>query len=659
MTSLTRATRRLSAAPIDSPNPLPPLFSGWDIHQVEGAGDADEEMLAGARYGRVSSVLPYLDQDSYGRDRTPAEVDVVVLENERLRAEFLLGMGGRLWSLEATDPATGVTTELLHRNELLQPAHFALRNAWVAGGVEWNIGTIGHTVLTAEPLHTARVRGPDGEPVIRMYEYERLRGVVYQVDAWLPAGSAVLAVHVRIVNPTDADVPMYWWSNIAVPENDDVRVLAPADAAWKFDYSGIINSVPVPVPAPGRADLTYSARAHDAADYFFDVTATSRPWIAAVDGTGSGLGQVSTSRLQGRKLFLWGSGRGGQHWQEWLSGPGAPYLEIQAGLARTQLEHLRMPPGASWQWVEAYGPLHTDPAVSHGRDWAAAREQGESAIQVMLGGIDLEEVLERTAEWVDAEPIEVIEAGSGWGALRQRLMGGRERVDRPGTPFTAGTLGADQRDWVAVLEGARDWSGDPSVPPRSYQVDQQWDAHLAEMTGWQALLHRGVLAAARDEPAAAEDFFRRSLEAEPTAWAWRHLARVLDHRGRPEEAADCYRRALALVPEFLPLLREGLDALLAVGAHDDALDRIDALPADLRRAGRIRLAEARAAVGAGRLDRAGALLADLEVPDLQEGDTVLTDLWIDYRRARGDHDPGAIDIPRHLDFRMKTDPAGA
>lgn len=652
MTILTRTTRRLDVAPLGDVNPLPPLFSGWDIHQVEGDGDADEEMLAGARYGRVDSVLPYLDQDGYGRERTPAEVDVVVLENERLRAEFLLGMGGRLWSLISKDPDTGDQTELLHRNEILQPAHFALRNAWVAGGVEWNIGTIGHTVLTAEPLHTVEVNGPDGRPALRMYEYERLRGVVYQVDAWLPADADVLAVRIRIVNPTGADVPMYWWSNIAVPEADDVRVLCPADSAWRFDYSGVIRSVDVP-GGEETGDLTYTTRAHDAADYFFDVTGSSRPWIAAVDGSGSGLGQVSTSRLRGRKLFCWGTAPGGRHWQEWLSGPDAPYLEIQAGLARTQLEHIPMPAGAVWEWIEAYGPVHTDPRQSHGANWQRAREQGEEAIERMLGGLDLERLLADTAAWADAAPRSVIESGSGWGALRQRLMGRAERIDRPGTPFPPETLGEDQRDWLAVLDGAQDWSGDPAQPPRSYQIDQQWEPRLAGMTGWQALLHRGVLAAARGDVDAAEDLFRRSLSAEPTAWAWRHLARVLDHRGRIADAADCYRRALALAPDHPHLLREGLDGLLATGAHTEVLAIVAALPPELRRSGRIRLAEARAAVGAGHLDRAGTLLAGLEVADLQEGDTVLSDLWVRYQRALGrggDADP----IPRHLDFRMKT-----
>ena len=102
--------------------------------------------------------------------------------------------------------------------------------------MEWNIGTIGHSPTTCEPLHAVRVARPDGTPVLRMYEFERLRQVVFQIDVYLPTGSPVLLVHVRIINPNDAEVPMYWWSNIAVPETDSVRVVAPADQAWHFTY---------------------------------------------------------------------------------------------------------------------------------------------------------------------------------------------------------------------------------------------------------------------------------------------------------------------------------------------------------------------------------------------------------------------------------------
>ena len=114
-----------------------------------------------------------------------------------LTATFLPGYGGRLWSL--VHRPTG--RELLHRNPILQPANLALRDAWLAGGVEWNIGATGHWPLTCSPLHAVRLSAPDGTPVLRMYEFERLRRVVMTVDAWLPAGSPTLMVHVALHNP--------------------------------------------------------------------------------------------------------------------------------------------------------------------------------------------------------------------------------------------------------------------------------------------------------------------------------------------------------------------------------------------------------------------------------------------------------------------------
>ena len=315
-------------------------------------------------YGRVGSVLPYLVQDGYGRDRRPVEHKVAVLENDVLRATFLLDLGGRLWSL--VHKPTG--RELLHRNPVLQPANLALRNAWFAGGVEWNIGTIGHTPTTCEPLHAARVPQPDGTPVLRMYEFERLRELVFQVDAWLPDGSAVLLVDVRIVNPNDVETPSTGGPTSPCPRRTTSGSSHPPTRPGTSRTTG---------PCGGcrcrtSTDATVRTRPRaEAADYFFAIADDQRRWIAALDGRGTGLVQTSTDRLRGRKLFLWGTGPGGDHWQEWLAQPGAEYPEIQAGLARTQLEHLPMPGRASWSWVEAYGPLDTDAAAVHGDDWSA------------------------------------------------------------------------------------------------------------------------------------------------------------------------------------------------------------------------------------------------------------------------------------------------
>ncbi len=662
MSELRLETLTMPTAEVGPVNPLPPLFSTADLHTVVDPGEADAEMRHNVGYGRVGSVLPYLVQDGSGRDRRPAEHTVAVLENDVLRATFLLDLGGRLWSL--VHKPTG--RELLYRNPVLQPANLALRNAWFAGGVEWNIGTIGHSPTTCEPLHAARVLQADGTPVLRMYEFERLREVVFQVDAWLPEGSPVLLVHIRVVNPNDVETPMYWWSNTAVPQADDVRVLAPADEAWQFGKDRQLRRVPIPV-LDGQ-DRTYTTRASEAADYFFAIADEQRRWIAALDGRGAGLVQTSTDRLRGRKLFLWGKSPGGEHWQEWLGQPGHEYLEIQAGLARTQLEHLPMPARTSWSWVEAYGLLQSDADAVHGDDWSLARAAVSRDLEELIPRAELDRALRAATAWADAAPVEVLHRGSGWGALEHMLRqrDGDDSMSLPGTPFGDETLVPEQEAWVELVRTGRMPSPPADQPPSSYQMSGRWLPLLKGADGWFPALHLGVVLAHAGDQEGATDAWLRSLAAEPTAWAERNLAVLAKAGGDLALAVGRYRAAVALRGDLAPLRRELVDVLLAAGDGAEARAVIDAAPAEQRSLGRFRLAEIRAALLTGDLDLAGEILeAGVLLPDVREGEPTLHEAWFDYQlalAAREQRRPVDADlvaqvratlaIPKDLDFRM-------
>lgn len=642
----------LPSAAVGHVNPLPPLFRRGDLHDVAAAGDADDEMMRGIGYGRVSGILPYLMQDGYDRAPTDTEHEVAVLENDHLRATFLLGAGGRLISLVHR----AGERELLFRNAAFTPANLALRGAWFSGGVEWNIGTIGHSPLTCEPLHAVRARHADGSPVLRLYEYERLRGVVFQIDAWLPEDSAVLFVHARIVNPSDETVPIYWWSNIAVPQTPDVRVIAPADAAWQFGYDRTVRRMSIPVS--DGLDRTYPSRSDQAADYFFDIPTGERPWVTALDADGVGLAHVSTHRLRGRKLFLWGEGRGGRHWQQWLNGRDQSYLEIQAGLARTQLEHLPLPGRSTWSWVEAYGLLQCPADEVHSPDWAQARGAVRKGIDALVPPPVLEEVLAGAADWVDRPPTEMLAPGSGWGALERiaRSRSGDDSLVISAAPFPDNTIGPEQQPWLDLLNHETSLSGEPDEPPASYQIDARWAALLETASGWRAALHRGVVHAARDEADAAAAQWAASVHQQPNAWAHRNLGALAQHRGDLDSALSHYRSAHELAPNLLALTLELLDVLIGADETSEALGLIAGLPEGHRRSGRVRLSQARAALAAGDLSTVAAVLrTGIEIADIREGETSLTAFWDAYQDAlvaadptRSQRDP----LPHELDFRM-------
>lgn len=151
-TTVRRAVLTLPAAPLGPENPLPALRPLDEMHTVEteGRDDLPHDMARQVGYEPLRTLLPVRVLDGYGRERTPTGIDTIVIENDRLRATVLPGLGGRIHSL--FHKPTG--RELLYRNPVLQPADFALNGAWFSGGIEWNIGATGHTTLEAAPRCT-------------------------------------------------------------------------------------------------------------------------------------------------------------------------------------------------------------------------------------------------------------------------------------------------------------------------------------------------------------------------------------------------------------------------------------------------------------------------------------------------------------------------
>ena len=138
----------MPAANLGPASPLVPLwYDTAELAVPRKPVGLDEEDVKYFGYGYHHGCLPYFVQDDYDRARTPRAFKAAVLENENLRATFLLELGGRLWSL--FDKRT--KRELLHVNPVFQPANLGLRNAWISGGVEWNFCWMGHTPFTCRP----------------------------------------------------------------------------------------------------------------------------------------------------------------------------------------------------------------------------------------------------------------------------------------------------------------------------------------------------------------------------------------------------------------------------------------------------------------------------------------------------------------------------
>ncbi|MFF3551990.1 DUF5107 domain-containing protein [Streptomyces tsukubensis] len=634
-TTVRRTVLTLPAAPVGAPNPLPALRPLDRLHTVDERTrrELPRDMARQIGYGALRTVLPVRLLDGYGRERTPTGLDAVVIENDRLRATVLPGLGGRIHSLHHKPSGR----ELLYRNPVLQPAAFALNGAWFSGGIEWNIGTTGHTTLSCAPLHAAVVPAPDGGEMVRLWEWERLRDLPFQVDLWLPADSDFLRVGVRIRNPHERAVPVYWWSNIAVEEHPTTRVLAPADEAWHYGYERSLRRIPV--PDYRDADRTYPLRAEYPADYFYEVPAAARKWITSLDEHGRGLVQTSTDALRGRKLFVWGAGRGGRRWQQWLTEPGtAGYAEIQAGLARTQLEHVKLEAGAELSWLEAYGPLAADAGTVHGDNWAAALAEVEGRLERALPRAEVDAAYEEWLTAADTEPVRELATGSGWGALEVLRSG----MKLPGTPFAESTLGEEQAPWRELLTTGALPRPRRVVPPGPSLTAPAW-RDMLETAPADPLTeyHLGVAQWQADDRAQAVRSWERGLALAPSRWPLLRCLAVADQEGgHPERAAERWLEAFAdLCQErrddgdswtaaTAALGREAVEALLAVGRTADARTVWAGLLPAVQRRGRFQLLHARLLLAEGNRDEARAVFGrGFEVADLREGSEILGEVW--------------------------------
>ena len=342
---------KISTAPMGGVNPLPCFRN-----RKPNAFLADESMPAEltADLGNMTKVLPYLTQDRYNRKREVKELKSVVLENEYLVARFLPEYGGRLHSLY--DKRAG--RELLFANSVIQPCNLAIRNAWLSGGIEWNVGCFGHTYTTCDNVFAVIMDDGCGNDFLRIYEFERNKSVFWQVDFHLPDGSPHLISHVRIINPFEEVTTMYWWTNIAVPDDKKTRVLASNKHVISFvDNACSFERLPYLRAFDGK-DMSYPVNATRAFDFFIQKDKDGEcTWEAAAYSDGTVFYERSTSPLYYKKLFCWGNHKAGDHWQEFLSeGEGTGYYaEIQAGIAPSQLHDHIMPGKSKYEWTQCFG----------------------------------------------------------------------------------------------------------------------------------------------------------------------------------------------------------------------------------------------------------------------------------------------------------------
>lgn len=624
----------IPGAPLGDENPLP-IFRNPDPNRTVHFQDSiptNKRALAGFDTG--FRVLPYRMQDNYTRQRRDLTFTSVVLENGLLRAIFLPELGGRLISLEYK-PAQ---RELLARNPVFQPANLAIRNAWFSGGIEWNPGQYGHALTTCAPVHAAETRTQVGEPGLRLYDFERCKGLFWQIDFRLPEGSPFLIAYCRALNPSWNDTSLYWWNNIAVAEKPDVRILAPSQRVIYVDFSQDVQSygygqMPFLPTTEGR-DASYATHFGFASEYFYQCEDADLPWEAALDGEGKGLIEASTHPLAYRKMFCWGMHAGGRHWQDFLSLPNNPYLEIQSGMTPSQSHGLPLPANSNKEWLQVFGYFEGDAERVHDKDYASACAWVDAALKQSVTADRLEEMRGEARVAADLAPGPVLYAASGWGAVEmaRRAL----EADQPAVPaafaFAESTVTSEEQKWLDLLQDGTFPEPDVAADPGEWMVRPEWLPRLESLArkNWYSLLHEGVLRMENGDAARAVSAWQESIALRPSPWAYRNLAVAAQRAGDAAAAQGHYRKAwemaIALGVQSPALAVECLQSLVAQRKFAEGQALYDSLTDAVRDFDRIQILRGRIALELGDLTTVEQVL-QREYAVIREGETELSDLW--------------------------------
>jgi tetratricopeptide (TPR) repeat protein len=296
----------------------------------------------------------------------------------------------------------------------------------------------------------------------------------------------------------------------------------------------------------------------------------------------------------------------------------------------------------------------------------------DARLEQLLASESLDAEFARSASFVDQSPDELLQRGSGWGALERlrREVSGERPFCSDALVFDDASLTEAQAPWLALLREGTFPDADPQIAPCSYMVQSEWQVRLEQVgdvaTNWQTGLHLGVMHYYAGNRDAAREAWERSLGIATSAWVLRNLALMAWEDTNFDNAATLYSLAVQLQPRLLPLAIECGQKLIAMERPQLWLDLLETLPLSLRKMGRIRLLEGQAALAMSNFKRVAQLFdGTLVIDDLREGERSLSHLWFAYHEKRISTEEGVpVDdalrecvrrehpVPAEIDYRM-------
>ena len=309
----------------------------------------------------LTRFYPYFRFDGFSVGKTMKKWKVVELSNDYITMDILPEIGGKIWNV--TEKSTGKS--IIYSNPVIKFRDVGMRGPWTSGGIEVNVGIIGHTPNCSSPVDYNVSKNADGSVSCFIGALDLIARANWQVEIRLPEKSAVFSMRFFWHNGSGQVQPYYTWTNVGVRSNGGMRAVDPGTNF--IGHGGEIARWPNR-PEDGLDLSVYENNNFGTYKSYHILGNLAEFYGVYYHKEDFGVASVIPSEgKRGRKIWIWGLSRQGMIWEDLLTDPpGGQYVEIQAGRlfnqcrgesSFTPFKNREFAPYSTDRWMEYWLPV--------------------------------------------------------------------------------------------------------------------------------------------------------------------------------------------------------------------------------------------------------------------------------------------------------------
>ena len=271
-------------------------------------------------FGRL---YPYNRFDGYTSLGSPEIWEMIVLENNYIKIWINPSVGGKIWG--AVEKSTN--REFIYFNHAAKFRDVAMRGPWTSGGMETNIGIIGHSPSCAAPVDYKMVENDNGSVSCFIGATDWPSRTEWRVEINLAKDAAYFSTKSWWHNNSCLPQSYYQWNNVGIKASGNLEYIFPGDYRVNHDGKAL------PWPKEDNKDLSFYNQ-NDIGEYksYHIFGSYADFWGCYWHQDNFGMGHSSTyDDKPGKKIWIWGLSRYGMIWEDLLTDNDGQYSEIQSG----------------------------------------------------------------------------------------------------------------------------------------------------------------------------------------------------------------------------------------------------------------------------------------------------------------------------------------